>query len=140
MPVPRAEADLVFDRLATNRRQRALDLRRGQDVVGGCNQRLHDAGRARGIERRAELFLQTLAMVAESEANLGHLRTREVMAKARAKSRLKGKQPKLLLAARKTIHHRYHNPDDASVTDLAEEYSVGCSTIHRIISGTAPRA
>ncbi|WP_245671775.1 recombinase family protein [Nocardia amamiensis] len=31
------------------------------------------------------LFLQTLAMVAEFEANLGHLRTREGMAKARAR-------------------------------------------------------
>ncbi|MDV6278138.1 recombinase family protein [Rhodococcus erythropolis] len=32
-----------------------------------------------------KLFLQTLAMVAEFEANLNHLRTREGMAKARAK-------------------------------------------------------
>ncbi|MFI6774779.1 recombinase family protein [Nocardia sp. NPDC050412] len=87
------------------------------------------------------MFLQTLAMVAEFEANLNHLRTREGMAKARAKGRLKGKQPKLPLAARKTIHRRYHDPDDdASLADLAEEYSVGRSTIHRIISGTAPLA
>ena len=61
------------------------------------------------------------------------------MAKARAKGRLKGKQPKLPLAARKTIHRRYHDPgDDASLADLAEEYSVGRSTIHRIISSPAP--
>lgn len=44
------------------------------------------------------------------------------MAKARAKGRLKGKQPKLPLAARKTIHRRYHDPDnDASPADLADE-------------------
>jgi DNA invertase Pin-like site-specific DNA recombinase len=49
-------------------------------------------------------------MVAEFEANLNHLRTREGMAKARAKGRLKGKQPKLPLTARKTIHRRYHDP------------------------------
>ncbi|MFD8249173.1 hypothetical protein [Nocardia sp. NPDC059691] len=54
------------------------------------------------------------------------------MAKARAKGRLEGKQPKPSLAERKTIHRRYHEPaDDASLADLAEEYSVGRSTIHR---------
>jgi DNA invertase Pin-like site-specific DNA recombinase len=96
---------------------------------------------ARGHDPFGKLFLQTLAMVAEFEANLNHLRTREGMAKARAKGRLKGKQPKLPLAARKTIHRRYHDPDDdASLADLAEEYSVGRSTIHRIISAAAPRA
>ena len=41
------------------------------------------------------LFLQTLAMVAEFEANIGHLRTREGMAKARRQGKLRGKQPKL---------------------------------------------
>ncbi|MFF7939803.1 recombinase family protein [Nocardia gamkensis] len=83
-----------------------------------------------------KLFLQTLAMVAEFEANLNHLRTREGMATARAKGRLKGKRPKLPLTARKTIYRLYHDPDDdASLADLAEEYSVGRSTIHRIISG-----
>jgi hypothetical protein len=55
---------------------------------------------------------------------------------------VQGKQPKLPLTARKTIHRRYHDPDDdASLADLAEEYSVGRSTIHRIISSaTPPRA
>lgn len=41
------------------------------------------------------LFLQTLAMVAEFEANIGHLRTREGIAKARRQGKLRGKQPKL---------------------------------------------
>jgi DNA invertase Pin-like site-specific DNA recombinase len=39
------------------------------------------------------LFLQTLAMVAEFEANLGHLRTREGIARAKRQGKLKGKQP-----------------------------------------------
>ncbi|SDC98538.1 hypothetical protein SAMN05444580_102297 [Rhodococcus tukisamuensis] len=38
------------------------------------------------------------------------------------------------------IHRRYHDPDDdSSLADLADEYSVGRSTIHRIVSGTAPK-
>jgi DNA invertase Pin-like site-specific DNA recombinase len=35
------------------------------------------------------LFLQILAMVAEFEANIGHLRTREGMAKARRQGKLR---------------------------------------------------
>ncbi len=113
-----------------------LDRLREKDALFGLGSQTYD---------RADPFgkplLQNLAMVAEFEANLGHLRTREGMAKARAKGRLKGKQPKLLLTARKRIHRRYHDPaDDASLADLAEEYSVGRSTIHRIISGDMPRA
>jgi hypothetical protein len=56
------------------------------------------------------------------------------------KGRLQGKQPKLPLAARKTIHRRYHDSDDnASLDDHAEEYSVGRFAIRRIISGATPR-
>ncbi|WP_280267308.1 hypothetical protein [Nocardia wallacei] len=45
------------------------------------------------------------------------------------------------MAARRTIHRRYHDPDDnAGLADLAQEYSVGRSTIHHIVNATAPRA
>ncbi|MFI6169697.1 recombinase family protein [Nocardia sp. NPDC051052] len=119
-----------FDRFARNMAEAGeilTDLRK-RDVLFGLGNSIHDWHDPFG-----KLFLQTLAMVAEFEANLNHLRTREGMAKARAKGRLKGKQPKLPLAARKTIYRRYHDPDDdASLADLAEEYSVGRSTIqHR---------
>ncbi|MEV0666235.1 recombinase family protein [Actinomadura luteofluorescens] len=86
------------------------------------------------------LFLQTLAMVAEFEANLGHLRTREGMALAKKNGKLKGKQPKLPEPARRSIRRRYAE-GEVSLADLAGEYSVGRSTIHRIIHGppTEPR-
>jgi DNA invertase Pin-like site-specific DNA recombinase len=83
------------------------------------------------------LFLQTLAMVAEFEANIGHLRTREGMAKARRQGKLRGKQPKLPPSAARTIRRRYVE-DEVSLADLAEEYSVGRSTIHRIIHRPEP--
>ena len=41
------------------------------------------------------LFPQTLAMVAEFEANIGHQRTREGMALVKKSGKLKSKQPKL---------------------------------------------
>ena len=78
------------------------------------------------------LFSRTLAMVAEFEANLGHLRTREGMAKARRQGKLRGKQPKLPASAARTIRRRYAE-GQVSLADLAEEYRVGRSTIHRII-------
>ncbi|MER5321719.1 recombinase family protein [Streptosporangium roseum] len=80
------------------------------------------------------LFLQTLAMVAEFEANIGHRRTREGTALAKKNGMLKGKQPKLPEPARCSIRRRY-TEGEVSLADLAAEYSVGRSTIHRIIRG-----
>lgn len=59
---------------------------------------------------------------------------------ARANGRLRGKQPNCLSQHGKRSTADDDPDDDASLADLAEEYSVGRSTIHRIISGTAPRA
>ncbi|WP_374272580.1 helix-turn-helix domain-containing protein [Actinoplanes sp. M2I2] len=47
---------------------------------------------------------------------------------------LRGKQPKLPESAQRSIRSRYAE-GDLSRADLAEEYSVGRSTIHRIIHG-----
>jgi len=80
------------------------------------------------------LFLQTLAMVAEFEANLIRLRTREGMAVAKRKGKLRGKQPKLAESAQRSIRARYAE-GGLSMADLAEEYRVGRSTIHRVIHG-----
>ncbi|SEH00913.1 hypothetical protein SAMN05444920_118102 [Nonomuraea solani] len=77
-------------------------------------------------------------MVAEFEANLGHLRTREGMALAKKNGKLKGKQPKLPEPARRSIRRRYAG-GEVSLADLATEYSVGRSTIHRIIHGPDAR-
>ncbi|MDI6105956.1 recombinase family protein [Actinoplanes sp. NEAU-A12] len=68
------------------------------------------------------LFLQTLAMVAEFEANLIRLRTREGMAVAKRKGKLRGKQPKLPESAQRSIRSRYAE-GGLSLADLAEEYS-----------------
>ncbi len=46
---------------------------------------------------------------------------------------LKGKQPKLSDAAQRSIRTRYAD-GELSLADLAEEYRVGRSTIHRIMA------
>lgn len=71
---------------------------------------------------------------AEFEANIGRQRTREGMALDEENGKLKGKQPKLPEPARRSIRRRYAE-GEVSLADLATEYSVGRSIIHRIISG-----
>jgi DNA invertase Pin-like site-specific DNA recombinase len=80
----------------------------------------------------ARMFLQVLAVIAEFEANLIRHRTREGMAIAKANGKLRGKKPKLPESAQRTIRRRYAT-GEVSLADLAEEYRVGRSTIHRII-------
>ncbi|SDD24834.1 Resolvase, N terminal domain [Rhodococcus tukisamuensis] len=125
-----------FDRFARNMAEAGEILTglRERDVLFGLGNSIYDWNDPFG-----KLFLQTLAMVAEFEANLNHLRTREGMAKARARGQLKGRQPKLSLAAQNHPPPIHDPDDDSSLADLADEYSVGHSTIHRIVSGTAPK-
>ena len=73
------------------------------------------------------LLFNILGMVAEFEADLIRARTREGMAVAKAKGRLKGKQPKLSKAQRKhlvTLH-------DAGGHTQAELFRVSRTTVYR---------
>jgi len=59
------------------------------------------------------IFLQILSVVAEFELNLVRMRTREGMAVAKAKGKLRGKQPKLPASAthhRRALRHRRGQP------------------------------
>ncbi|MCA1695435.1 MAG: Hin recombinase [Actinobacteria bacterium] len=60
------------------------------------------------------------------------MRTREGMAVAEVKGKLRGKQPKLPPAAHRTITARYATVD-VSLADLDEEYSVSRTTIHHVL-------
>ena len=76
-------------------------------------------------------------MVAEFEADLIRMHTREGMAVARAKGHLIGKQPKL------TANQARHLVELAdlgtySTAELAELFSVGRSTIYRTLRRTRP--
>ncbi|MEV5897345.1 recombinase family protein [Nonomuraea fuscirosea] len=120
-----------FDRFARNMAEanEILTGLSGRGVLFGLGANVYDWSDPFG-----RLFLQTLAMVAEFEAGLGHLRTREGMALAKKNGKLKGKQPKLPEPARRSIRRRYAE-GEVSLADLATEYSVGRSTIRRIIHG-----
>ena len=80
-----------------------------------------------------KMFFNVLATFAEFEADLIRLRTREGMKIARAKGKLRGKQPKLS-QKQQTELCRMHATGDYSISDLAELFSVSRPTIYRTLS------
>jgi DNA invertase Pin-like site-specific DNA recombinase len=76
-------------------------------------------------------------MVAEFESDLIRMRTREGMQVARAKGRLRGKQPKLKPnQARHLVE--LHDLGTDSTAELAELFGVGRSTIYRTLERLRP--
>ena len=71
-------------------------------------------------------------MVAEFEADLVSMRTREGMRVAKAKGRLRGKKPKL--TPRQEAHLvALHGAGEHTTSELAELFGVGRSTVYRAI-------
>ncbi len=79
-----------------------------------------------------KMFFNILATFAEFEADLIRLRTREGMAIARARGKLRGKQPKLSERQQRELC-RMHATGDYSISDLAELFSVSRPTIYRTL-------
>jgi len=78
------------------------------------------------------LLFNVLSMVAEFEADLIRARAREGMAVARAKGRLRGKQPKLSASQRRHLLS-LHRAGEHTQAELAELFSVSRTTIYREI-------
>ncbi len=79
-----------------------------------------------------KLFFNILATFAEFEADLIRLRTREGMAVARAKGKLRGKKPKLSDRQQKELRRMY-DTGDYSISDLAELFSISRPTVYRTL-------
>jgi len=120
--VPDARA--IGDSLA----QRGVKLQIGASV--------HDPNDPMG-----KLFFNILATFAEFEADLIRMRTREGMAIARSKGKLKGRRPKLSTRQQQELKRMY-DTGDYSVSDLAELFSISRPTVYRTLErqagGTAP--
>jgi DNA invertase Pin-like site-specific DNA recombinase len=84
-----------------------------------------------------KMFFNILATFAEFEADLIRLRTREGMAIARAKGKLRGKQPKLSDKQQRELR-RMHSTGEYSISDLAEVFSVSRPTVYRTIARYDP--
>lgn len=82
------------------------------------------------------MFFNILATFAEFEADLIRLRTREGMAIARAKGKLRGKQPKLSDKQQRELI-RMQATGDYSISDLAELFTVSRPTVYRTLQRAA---
>ncbi len=79
-----------------------------------------------------KMFFNILATFAEFEADLIRMRTREGMAIARAKGKLKGKKPKLS-DRRQAELRRMYDTGEYSISDLAELFDVSRPTVYRVL-------
>jgi len=85
------------------------------------------------------LLFNVLAMVAEFEADLARMRTREGMKVAQAKGRLRGKQPKL--SPRQEAHLvTLYRGGEHTVGELEELFGVTRSTVYRAVRRAAAAA
>ena len=111
----------------------ARSLRDAKDIVNELTRRevklsiggsVHDP-----TDPVGQLFFNVLAMVAEFEADLIRARTRVGMAVAKAKRRLRGKQPKL--SNEQEAHLvSVHRAGTHTTAELAELFSAARSTVY----------
>lgn len=83
-----------------------------------------------------KLFFNILATFAEFEADLIRMRTREGMAVARAKGKLRGKKPKLSERQHQELRRMY-DTGEYSISDLAEVFSISRPTVYRTLARQA---
>jgi len=83
-----------------------------------------------------KLFFNILATFAEFEADLIRMRTREGMAVARAKGKLRGRKPKLSTRQQQELN-RMHATGDYSISDLAELFAISRPTVYRTLDRQA---
>lgn len=107
---------------------------------------LHDRGVAVSIggsvydpdDPISRLLTSVLALVAEFEADLIRSRTREGMAVAKARGRLKGRKPKLSPCQEEHLV-ALHTGGEHTVSDLEELFGVGRSTVYRALDRARAR-
>ena len=81
----------------------------------------------------SRLLFNVLAMIAEFESDLIRMRTREAMKVAKARGRLRGRQPKRKPAQEAHLVQLWHAGKHASA-DLADVFSVARSTVYRAVA------
>ncbi len=83
--------------------------------------------------RWGKMFFNILATFAEFDSDLIRLRTREGMAIARSRGKLRGKPPKCSDKQQKELR-RMHDTGDYSISDLAELFSISRPTVYRTLA------
>ena len=118
-----------LDRLARS----VLDARTIADELTARGVRLNLGGSIHDpLDPVGRLLFTMLAMIAEFERDLIRARTREGMAIAKQKGRLRGKQPKLT-GPQEAHLVKLHDAGDHTSQELAELFGVARSTVYRAI-------
>ena len=78
------------------------------------------------------LLFNVLGMVAEFESDLIRARTREGMASAKVRGKLKGRKPKLSPAQERHLV-ALHRAGDHTIAELTELFSIGRATVYRAL-------
>ncbi|MFC5753613.1 recombinase family protein [Actinomadura rugatobispora] len=124
-----------LDRLARS----VPDARDIGDTLAGRGVRLSLGGNVYDpTDPMSKVFFNMLAVFAEFEADLLKMRTREGMAIARSRGRLKGRQPKLTPRQQAELV-RMHGTGDYTIAELMEVFVVGRATVYRVLN-RAPKA
>lgn len=77
-------------------------------------------------------WVAALASLAEFESELRSQRTREGLAVARERGRLKGRQPSLTAQQHQRVYEDYES-GGYTVAELADDYGIGRATVYRAI-------
>jgi DNA invertase Pin-like site-specific DNA recombinase len=85
-----------------------------------------------------KIFFNILATFAEFEVDLLRMRTREGMAVAKAKGKLRGKQPKLSTKQQRELVRMY-GTGEYTIADLAEVFAVSRTTVYRTLQRDQPK-
>ena len=85
------------------------------------------------VDPMGKMFFNILATFAEFEADLIRLRTREGMAIARSRGKLRGKQPKLSDRQQRELR-RMHDTGNYSISDLSDLFSISRPTVYRTLA------
>ena len=118
-----------LDRLARS----VLDAHQIANELAGRGVKLNIGGSIHDpTDPMGKLLFNVLAMIAEFEGDLIRARTREGMKIAKAKGRLRGKQPKL--SPRQEAHLvQLYAAGEHTMSEIAELFSVGRSTVYRAL-------
>jgi DNA invertase Pin-like site-specific DNA recombinase len=108
------------------------DELKGRGVKLQIGSTVHDP-----LDPMGKMFFNILATFAEFESDLIRMRTREGMAVARAKGKLKGKQPKLSDKQQRELR-RMHETGEYSISDLSELFQVSRPTVYRTLARQRP--
>jgi DNA invertase Pin-like site-specific DNA recombinase len=122
-----------LDRLARS----VPDAREIGDSLAGRGIRLSLGGQVYDpADPMGKMFFNILATFAEFEVDLLRMRTREGMAVARAKGKLRGKQPKLSAKQQRELVRMY-GTGEYTIADLAEVFAVSRTTVYRTLQRAA---